>query len=341
MGEYLEKKLQKESLVDIIQKCKNALNKGYLSDSSWEKSQIEKVRKCRDLSWFCRERKKAQGRYDEFCHLLERELTKIEKLNNPIIRLSKLTSLLENALRIDGKRRSFDYTFNLRGNILEHHITQLKKFLQKRFSKTQEKNKLNTWLSNLVNISPYKSYSYLELTDLLQLSNLCPSLAGFKNSNQISRHLIQKAKKDPHLTKMLKKCLSKYARGSVGSLCEKLLLYAQYKGKEEAILRQLSEQKMKTNKRKKETIEEIGKFLSSKEKKEFRGLVEKITQLIFINEYEDPFRNNNMDGLADYFLRKNVAICLCQLGRVKTQEPMDYPQRFLLKKAKKVLKEEK
>lgn len=136
MGKYLKNKLRKESLLDIVQKCKIALNKGYLSDSVWEKNQIEKVRRCRNFIRFCYGRKKAQMEYDRFCRLLEKKLPKIEKIENPIAKLNNLKGLFEKALLFDGKRRSFDYTFNLSGNILEFHIIKLKKFLQKKFLKT-------------------------------------------------------------------------------------------------------------------------------------------------------------------------------------------------------------
>ncbi len=339
MRRYLKEKLQKENIYNIVQKCKAALNKGHLTDSKWEKNQIEKIRKYKNLERFCYERKIAQLNYDKFCRLLEKKLPIIEKIRDSKKRLSKLLPFFEEALRIDGVRRSFDYTFNLPGNILDYYISQLEDFLQKNFSSQKNKTQIKEWIAKLVNINPYKSYSFLELRNMLTLLSLFPKLAKIKDRTRFFKYLTMATRKGSIYAKKIRECCQKHARGDLNSLAKKLVLYIyQYAGQEKILLRQLINKKDAINRNKLKTIKEIEKFLSQNEKIIFRTLVDKITHLIYINEYEDPFRNNNMDGLADYFLRKNIANALHQLNKIKSLEPMDYPQRYLLRKTQTILK---
>ncbi|MEM5882769.1 MAG: hypothetical protein QXS37_02445 [Candidatus Aenigmatarchaeota archaeon] len=332
MTDYISKKLSNRSLMEIVENCRKALIKGYLDDAEWEKEGILRVIRMRDFQQFKRERKEANERYDKFCEELEKVLPEIEKIVAPIDRLKHLYEFYKKALEYDGKRRWYDRGLNdqyggqFQETILIYH-TNLMKDLLKKIGRED-------LLFDIINGYEFDSFRVEMMKDYISFLFKLPD--QIKKKVEISIEDIKSLESD--LAKDMKKLAEKYTHSNLENVLQKLKLYQMVIGKEKEILEDLERKRKERVIKRKKAIEEIkGSLQKIGKLSYFEQLLQNIDELTYYNVYEDEYRHTQLKELADYFLREEVAKILFEMGAIPSPNPMDYPQRYLLKKIEEVL----
>ena len=328
MGDYVARKLAKRNLIEIVETCRKALLKGYLDDAEWEKEGIMRTVRMRDFERFKSERKEANERYDKFCEYLEEVLPEIEEIKDPIEKLKKLGPLYEQTLEYDGRRRWYDRGLNdqFGETILVYHINLIKNLLS-------EIGKEDL-LFDIVNGYDFDSFRVEMMKDYLKVLYTFPP--SIKNKSRLSVEDLTSLSDE--VSKEIEILATKYTHSSIENTINKLNLYLIFSGREKEILEELENKKKDRIKRRKKTIAKIRSDLQKINKlEEFEKLLKIVDELTFYNIYEDEFRHTQLKELADYFLREEVAKTLYLLGIIDSPNPMNYPQRYLLKKVKEIL----
>lgn len=328
MGDYLARKLAGRNLIEIVENCRKALLKGYLDDAEWEKEGIMRVVRMRDFKRFKRERKEANERYDKFCEYLEEVLPEIEEIKDPVEKLKRLGPLYEKALEYDGKRRWYDRGLNdqFGETILVYHINLLKDLLREIGREDL--------LFDIINGYDFDSFRVEMMKDYIRVLYRIPS--SLKNNLKLSLENIISL--DDEVLKEIKELATKYTHSNIENVVNKLNLYLTFSEREKEVLDELENKKKARIEKRKKAIEEIRNDLKKINKlDEFEKLLRIIDELTYYNIYEDEFRHTQLKELADYFLREETAKTLYELDAIDSPNPMNYPQRYLLKKIKEIL----
>jgi len=323
MESYITKKLSERNLLDVVENCREALRKGYLDDAEWEKEGIMRVVKMRDFEQFKEERRKANEDYDKFCEYLESVLPEIEKMSDLTEKIRRLKPLYEKALELDGKRRFYDRGLDdqFGETILVYHVNLLRNLLKEIGEEDL--------LFDIIDGYNFDSFRIEMLRDHLLLLALLPS--DLKNKQSLS--LKDFASLDTTTLEYAKRIAEKYTHSNLENTIIRLNKYLPFRGKEEQMLEELENKKLERVTKRRNAIYKIKeKLIANKKLEEFERVLKIIDELTWYNMYEDEFRHAQLKEVADYFLREEVAKTLYSLGIIPSPNPMDYPQRVLLKK---------
>jgi len=323
MESYITKKLSERNLLEVVENCREALRKGYLDDAEWEKEGIMRVVKMRDFEQFKKERRKANEDYDKFCEYLESVLPEIEKMSDLTEKIRRLKPLYEKALELDGKRRFYDRGLDdqFGETILVYHVNLLRNLLKEIGEEDL--------LFDIIDGYNFDSFRIEMLKDHLLLLALLPS--DLKNKQSLS--LKDFASLDTTTLEYAKRIAEKYTHSNLENTIIRLNKYLPFRGKEEQILEELENKKLERITKRRNAIYKIKeKLIANKKLEEFERVLKIIDELTWYNMYEDEFRHAQLKEVADYFLREEVAKTLYNLGIIPSPNPMDYPQRVLLKK---------
>jgi hypothetical protein len=328
MGDYVRRKLSGRNIVEIVENCRNALLKGYLDDAEWERECIEKVVRMRDFEQFKKERRRANEEYDRFCDYLEELLPQIESMKDYIEKLRIIKPLYEKALEYDGKRRCYDRGLNdaFGETILVYHIKLMEDLLRE----IGEEN----LLLDIINGYEFEAFRIEMMKDFISIIYYLPP--HLKSKPQLSLSDISSL--DENVRRQIEEIARKYTHSNLENAINRLNHYLIFAGKEKEILEDLESKRHERIEKRKRAISKIEKKLKDKGMIEkFNRLLAIIDELTYYNIYEDEVRHTTLKELADYFLREELAKTLYELKLIPTPNPMDYPQRFLLRKCEEFL----